>query len=98
MGHHQAHAATAFFTAPTRKAAILTADGVGEWATFSTGAGEIKGDGQFDVVWKTDGLVPGDAWSKELDGSKELVADWVTLKCGNYNTKTKACGGAAAAN
>jgi len=55
--------------------------------------GEIKGDGQFDVVWKTEGLVPGDAWSKELDGSKDLVADWVTLKCGNYNTKTKKCGG-----
>jgi urea transport system substrate-binding protein len=55
--------------------------------------GEIKGDGQFDVVWKTDGLVPGDAWSKELDGSKDLVADWVTLKCGNYNSKTKKCGG-----
>ena len=35
--------------------------------------GEIKADGQFDVVWKTDGLVPGDAWSKELDGSKDLV-------------------------
>jgi urea transport system substrate-binding protein len=55
--------------------------------------GEIKGDGQFDVVWKTEGLVPGDAWSKELEGSKDLVADWVTLKCGNYNTKTKKCGG-----
>ena len=55
--------------------------------------GEIKGDGQFDVVWKTDGLVPGDAWSKELEGSKDLVADWVTLKCGNYNAKTKKCGG-----
>ena len=54
--------------------------------------GEIKGDGQFDVVWKTDGLVPGDAWSKELDGSKDLVADWVTLKCGNYNNATKKCG------
>jgi urea transport system substrate-binding protein len=54
--------------------------------------GEIKGDGQFDVVWKTDGLVPGDAWSKELDGSKDLVGDWVTLKCGNYNTATKKCG------
>src|SRR6187549_2962705 len=39
--------------------------------------GEIKADGQFDVVWKTDGLVPGDAWSKELDGSKDLVGDWV---------------------
>ena len=29
------------------------------------------------MVWKTDGLVPGDAWSKELDGSKDLVGDWV---------------------
>lgn len=54
--------------------------------------GEIKGDGQFDVVWKTDGLVPGDAWSKYLEGSKDLVADWKTLKCGNYNTVTKKCG------
>ena len=34
-GHHQAHAAVAFFTAPTQRAAILTADGVGEWATHS---------------------------------------------------------------
>jgi urea transport system substrate-binding protein len=55
--------------------------------------GEIKADGQFDVVWKTDGLVPGDAWSKELDGSKDLVADWVGKKCGNFNTKTGKCGG-----
>jgi urea transport system substrate-binding protein len=55
--------------------------------------GEIKADGQFDVVWKTDGLVPGDAWSKELDGSKDLVADWVGKKCGNFNTKTNKCGG-----
>ena len=54
--------------------------------------GEIKGDGQFDVVWKTDGLVPGDAWSKHLDGSKDLIADWKDLKCGNYNTMTKKCG------
>jgi urea transport system substrate-binding protein len=44
-------------------------------------------------VWKTPGLVAGDAWSKELDGSKDLVADWVKLKCGNYNTKTSKCGG-----
>ncbi len=54
--------------------------------------GEIRGDGQFDVVWKTPGLVPGDAWSKELPGSRDLVADWVKLKCGNYNTVTKKCG------
>ena len=54
--------------------------------------GEIKADGQFDVVWKTSGLVPGDAWSKELDGSKDLVGDWVGKKCGNFNTKTNKCG------
>jgi urea transport system substrate-binding protein len=55
--------------------------------------GEVRGDGQFDVVWKTPTLVPGDAWSKYLPGSKDLEADWVTLKCGNYNTVTKKCGG-----
>jgi urea transport system substrate-binding protein len=54
--------------------------------------GEVRGDGQFDVVWKTDHLVPGDAWSKELDGSKDLVADWVGKKCGNFNIKTNKCG------
>ena len=54
--------------------------------------GEIKDDGQFDVVWKTDGLVPGDAWTDFLEGSKDLESDWVELKCGNYNTKTKKCG------
>jgi urea transport system substrate-binding protein len=54
--------------------------------------GEVRGDGQFDVVWKTEGLVPGDAWSKELDGSKDLVGDWVDKKCGNWNTKTNKCG------
>ncbi len=55
--------------------------------------GEVKGDGQFNVVWKTPGLVPGDAWSNYLPDSKDLEADWVTLKCGNYNKVTKKCGG-----
>ncbi|MBV9261646.1 MAG: transporter substrate-binding protein, partial [Pseudolabrys sp.] len=57
--------------------------------------GEIRPDGQFDVVWKTKGLVPGAAWSAYLPGSKDLEADWVTLKCGNYNKVTKKCGGAS---
>ncbi|HEY4210792.1 MAG TPA: urea ABC transporter substrate-binding protein [Steroidobacteraceae bacterium] len=55
--------------------------------------GEVRGDGQFDVVWQTKGTVPGDAWSDFLPGSKDIEADWVTLKCGNYNTKTKVCSG-----
>jgi len=54
--------------------------------------GEVRADGQFDVVWKTSGLVPGDAWSKELPESKDLVGDWVDKKCGNFNTKTNKCG------
>ena len=55
--------------------------------------GEIKADGQFDVVWKTEKEIPGDAWSDFLPGSKDIEADWVTLNCGNYNTKTKVCSG-----
>ncbi|NCA90253.1 MAG: urea ABC transporter substrate-binding protein [Gammaproteobacteria bacterium] len=55
--------------------------------------GEIQDDGQFSVVWETAGLVPGDAWSDFLEGSKDIEADWVTLKCGNYNTQTKTCSG-----
>jgi len=55
--------------------------------------GEIQGNGQFDIVWQTKGLVPGDAWSDFLPGSKDVVSDWVKLNCGNYNTKTKKCSG-----
>ena len=55
--------------------------------------GEVRADGMFDVVWKTPGLVPGDAWSDFLPGSKDVEADWVTLKCGNYNKVTKKCSG-----
>jgi urea transport system substrate-binding protein len=55
--------------------------------------GEIQADGQFATVWETEGLVPGDAWSDFLPASKDIEADWVTLKCGNYNTKTKQCSG-----
>jgi carbamoyltransferase len=38
--HHESHAASAFFPSPFPKAAILTMDGVGEWATASIGIGE----------------------------------------------------------
>ena len=38
--HHQSHAASAFFPSPFDRAAIITIDGVGEWATASCGIGE----------------------------------------------------------
>ena len=37
--HHEAHAASAFFPSPFERAAVLTMDGVGEWATSSYGYG-----------------------------------------------------------
>jgi carbamoyltransferase len=37
--HHESHAASAFFPSPFEEAAILTMDGVGEWATASMGLG-----------------------------------------------------------
>jgi urea transport system substrate-binding protein len=55
--------------------------------------GEVRADGQFNVVWKSAGLIPGEAWSHYLPSDKGIVADWVTLKCGNYNTLTKTCSG-----
>ena len=56
--------------------------------------GEIQDDGQFEVVWQTDDLVAGDAWSDFLPGSKDIISDWTPqISCGNYNTKTKKCSG-----
>ena len=56
--------------------------------------GEIQEDGQFEVVWSTDGEVPGDAWSDYLEGSKDIISDWTDpVRCGNYNTVSKTCSG-----
>ena len=38
--HHASHAASAFYPSPFEEAAILTFDGVGEWATTTLGSGE----------------------------------------------------------
>lgn len=38
--HHESHAASAFYPSPFEEAAILTIDGVGEWATSSVGIGK----------------------------------------------------------
>ena len=41
--HHRSHAASAFFPSPFQRAAVLTTDGVGEWATTSWGVGAGNG-------------------------------------------------------
>jgi len=45
--HHESHAASAFYPSPFQEAAVLTMDGVGEWATTSIGVG--KGN-QLDLI------------------------------------------------
>jgi carbamoyltransferase len=42
LEHHESHAASAFFPSPYQEAAILTLDGVGEWATTTTGIGSAN--------------------------------------------------------
>jgi urea transport system substrate-binding protein len=52
--------------------------------------GEIRADGQFDIISQTD-EVPGDAWTDYLPESAVLISDWKDLGCGMYNTQTKTC-------
>lgn len=57
--------------------------------------GEIQADGQFEIVYETDGEVAGDAWTDHLTESAKIVSDWKNpaINCGNYNTETKKCSG-----
>ncbi|MDT1060622.1 urea ABC transporter substrate-binding protein [Paracoccus sp. CPCC 101403] len=52
--------------------------------------GEIRADGQFDIVSQTD-EVAGDAWTDFLPESAKLDADWPGKKCGMWNTETQSC-------
>ncbi|MCB1507664.1 MAG: urea ABC transporter substrate-binding protein [Hyphomicrobiaceae bacterium] len=52
--------------------------------------GEIRADGQFDIISQTD-PVPGDAWTDYLPESAVLTSDWPGLGCGMYNTETQTC-------
>lgn len=50
-GHHQSHAASAFYFSPYDKAVVLCLDGVGEWATTSAWAGDGK---SLKPLWEID--------------------------------------------
>ena len=52
--------------------------------------GEIRADGQFDIVSQTE-PVAGDAWTDFLPESAVLESDWPGLGCGMYNKDTKTC-------
>jgi carbamoyltransferase len=46
--HHESHAASAFFSSPYKSAAVMTIDGVGEWATTTLGHGR---DNKMDILF-----------------------------------------------
>ncbi|MBL8201976.1 MAG: carbamoyltransferase [Chromatiales bacterium] len=50
-GHHQSHAASAFYFSPFDRAAVLCLDGVGEWATTSTWVGNGR---DLKPLWEID--------------------------------------------
>jgi urea transport system substrate-binding protein len=46
--------------------------------------GEVKGDGQFKIVWKTEGPIRAQAWSPFIPESAKKIADWTfPFVCGN---------------
>ncbi|MBM3745259.1 MAG: carbamoyltransferase [Acidobacteria bacterium] len=47
--HHRSHAASAFYPSPFERAAILTVDGVGEWATAAIGKGAGR---EIELLWE----------------------------------------------
>lgn len=67
-GHHQSHAASAFFPSPFENAAILCLDGVGEWATTS--------------VWLGHGNKLEALWEIEFPHSLGLLYSAFTYYCG----------------
>ncbi|MEA2742531.1 MAG: urea transport system substrate-binding protein, partial [Acetobacteraceae bacterium] len=54
--------------------------------------GEVQGDGQFNTVLQTAGLVVAQEWSPYVADTKDLIGDWrAPLRCGAFNVKTGAC-------
>ncbi len=54
--------------------------------------GQIRDDGQFNVIWRSAGAIPGDPWSDYLPESVNIITDWrPPIACGHYDTKTRTC-------
>ena len=60
--------------------------------------GEVKADGQFHVVWKTDGPIKAQAWSPFIPDSAKKKADWLyPWACGNCTAPKYGASGVVAA-
>ncbi len=62
----------------------LTMDGKNHHLHKPVYIGEVQENGQFKIVWKTEGPVRAEPWSKYVPDSKEKIADWsFPWVCGN---------------
>jgi urea transport system substrate-binding protein len=60
--------------------------------------GEVKADGQFHVVWKTNGPIKAEAWSPYIPDDKGKIANWLfPWACGNCTAAKFGAGGPVAA-
>lgn len=60
--------------------------------TKPTYVGKIGTDGQFSIVWRSVGQIPGDAYSDYLPKSQHFIADWRSpINCGRYDQSTLQC-------
>ena len=63
---------------------VITMDGKNHHLHKPVVIGEMTADGQFDIVWQTDGPIRAEAWSPHIPDSAEKVADWTyPWVCGN---------------
>jgi urea transport system substrate-binding protein len=54
--------------------------------------GEVQGNGQFNIVSQSPGLVVAQEWSPYVPDTKDLIGDWrAPLSCGAFNVKTGTC-------
>ena len=81
--HHQSHAASAFYPSPFEEAAILTIDGVGEWATttISHGTGNpncftMVRQWLMGTLGELPEISPGDAESTVIDRDTQPLNAW----------------------
>lgn len=51
--------------------------------------GEIRRNGQFETVWRTEGIVRAEPWSHWVEGSKDKIADWTWPHLSGNATKPK---------
>lgn len=56
--------------------------------------GEIEPSGQFNIVWRTPGLIVARPWSQYIPATKDLIGDWLPpMDCGAFNVATGKCTG-----